>query len=188
MGTADWAGSLERYRAYLRLLAGLHTDRRLRGKIDPSDLVQQALLQAYQALSTFRGGGEAEFVAWLRQILARVLANVCRDYGRAKRDVVRERSLEAALDESSARLEAWVAADQLSPSQQANRNEQAVRLAEALTTLSAAQREALTLHYFEGLTVAQVAAELGRSPTAVVGLVHRGLQQLRNRLRELGEV
>src|SRR5262245_66695842 len=110
------AAALERYRGYLRVLARLHLDPRLRGKLDPSDVVQQTMLQAYQGLDQFRGRSEAELAAWLRQILARHLANLARDFGRAKRDVGLERSLEAALDASSVRLAHWLAADPPSPS------------------------------------------------------------------------
>src|SRR2546421_12543582 len=102
MSREDWAPSLGRLRAYLRLLAGLHLDPRLQAKLDPSDLVQQTLLQAYQARGQFRGQSEGELLAWLRQILARALANAARDLGRAKRDVARERPLGAAVEESSA--------------------------------------------------------------------------------------
>jgi RNA polymerase sigma-70 factor (ECF subfamily) len=98
--------------------------------------------------------------------------------------VAREQSLEAALDASSARLEAWLVAGQSSPSQQAVRNEQAVRLAEALDHLPEAQREAVVLHYFQGCPVADVGRQLNRSPAAVAGLLHRGLKQLREVLRE----
>jgi RNA polymerase sigma-70 factor (ECF subfamily) len=176
--------ALERFRAYLQLLAGLHLDPRLRSKLDPSDVVQQTLLQAHQALAGFRGG-EDDLAPWLRRILARNLAHAVRDLGRAKRDVGRERSLAAALEASSVRLGAWLAAVQSSPSQQAVRNERLLRLAEALAYLPEAQREAVVLHYWQGRSLAEVGEELGRTPAAVAGLLHRGLKQLRGRLQEL---
>jgi RNA polymerase sigma-70 factor (ECF subfamily) len=177
---------LERFRAYLRLLARLHLDPRLQGKLDPSDVVQQTLLQAHQALEQFRGTRDAERAAWLRQILARNLAMAVRDFARAKRDLARERSLEAALAESSSRLGAWLAAEQSSPSEKAERNEQALRLAEALEQLPEAQREALVLQHWQGWSLAQIGEHLGRSPEAVAGLLKRGLKQLRCLLQEGG--
>lgn len=181
----DEAGRLlEPFRAYLRLLARLHLAPQLRGKLDPSDIVQQTLLQAYQALDQFRGHSEAEWAAWLRQILARKLAQALRDFGRAKRDLAREQSLQAAVDASSARLEAWLTADQSSPSQQAMQGEQSLRLAAALEQLPEAQREALILQHWQGLSLAEIGAHLGRSPTAIAGLIKRGLKQLRHLMRE----
>src|SRR3954470_15432622 len=118
---------LESYRSYLRLLAGLRLDGRLGGKLDPSDLVQQTLLKAHQAAGQLRGLGDAERAAWLRQILANTIADEVRRFSRARRDAGMERSLVASLDESSVRLEAWLAEDRTSPSQQAMRNEQLVR-------------------------------------------------------------
>jgi len=180
----DEAGlSLERYRGYLRLLAGLQMDERLRGKMDPSDLVQQTMLKAHQALGQFRGQSGAEQAAWLRQILANTLANAVRDFGRAKRDVALERSLQAAVEDSSARLEAWLAADQSSPSQQAERNEQLLKLAEALAELPDDQREALLLRHCHGWQVAEIGKHLGRTRPAVASLLRRGLKQLREHLR-----
>jgi RNA polymerase sigma-70 factor (ECF subfamily) len=176
--------SLDRFRAYLRLLARMHLDPRLRGKLDASDVVQQTLLQACQGLTGFRGTTEAELAAWLRQILARNLAHAVRDLGRDKRDVSRERSLEQALGQSSHRLGMWLAADQSSPSESAQRKEQAVRLAEALETLPEAQREALVLHYWQDWTLPEIGRHLGRTPASVAGLVQRGLKQLRVLLRE----
>jgi RNA polymerase sigma-70 factor (ECF subfamily) len=178
------AETLERYRAYLRLLARLHVSPLLRGKLDPSDLVQQTLLQAHQALPQFRGHSDGERAAWLRQILARNLAVAIRDFGRAKRDVARERSLEAALTESSCRLEAMLAANQSSPSQKADRSEQALRLAEALEQLPEAQREALVLQHWQGWSLAEIGAHMNRSSDAVAGLIKRGLKQLRLLLNE----
>src|SRR6186713_584321 len=106
--------SLDRYRGYLAALARLQVAARpwLAAKLDASDLVQQTLLKAHAARAEFRGLTVAEFVSWLRQILNRTLANELRAFGQAKRHVGAERSLEADLDASSCRLDAWLAVDQ----------------------------------------------------------------------------
>src|SRR5262249_5798425 len=174
------ARTLERFRAYLHLLARLQLDPRLRGKLDPSDVVQQTLLEAYEKRDQFRGGSDGEWLAWLRQALAHNLADALRAFGQAKRDVARERSLEEAVAASSCRP----AADQSSASQQAERHERAVRLAEALAALPPDNREALVLHYCEDWPLADIAGQLGRTPAAVAGLLKRGLKQLREHLRE----
>src|SRR5262249_62212814 len=102
----------------------------------------------------------------------------------AGRDVVREQPLEAALERSSARLEAWLAADQSSPSQRAVRQEQLVLLAEALARLPKDQRTAVELHHLRGYAVAEVARQMGRSDGAAGALLVRGLKRLRVLLRE----
>jgi RNA polymerase sigma-70 factor (ECF subfamily) len=176
--------SLEQYREYLGMLARVQLDPRLREKLDPSDVVQQTLLDAHRKQDQFRGQTEAEKAAWLRQILARNLVDALRAFGRAKRDVARERSLEAALEQSSRRLEAWLAAEQSSPSQGLQRHEQAVQLADALAKLPEAQREALVLQNWHGWSLAEIGQHMGRSPAAVAGLLKRGLKQLRGLLQQ----
>src|SRR5260370_14957700 len=126
---------LERCGEYLRLLARLQLDPRLHGKLDPSDVVQQTLLSAHEKRHQFQGRTEAEFLGWLRQILANHLAGAVRRFGAGLRDVKRERSLEGGLEESAARLDLWLAADHSSPSQRAMRHEMHLRLAHALGQL-----------------------------------------------------
>jgi RNA polymerase sigma-70 factor (ECF subfamily) len=186
-GVGDSPVPIERFRDYLRLLAGLELDRRLRGKVDPSDLVQQALLRAHQARDQFRGRTQAEQAGWLRQILARTLADAVRDFTREKRDVAKERSLEASLGLSSARLVGWLAAAGAAPSEQAAREEEAVRVAVALAGLPGPQRDALLLRYFHGMPLPEIARELGRTRAGVASLLRRGLAQLRERLGRGGE-
>lgn len=179
----DLAPLLEQHRGYLMLLARLNLDARLRAKVDPCDVVQQTLLEAHRSASGFRGTGP-QLTAWLRSILACQLARTVRDLRRDKRDAARERSLQAALDESSARLDAFLAADQSSPSQQAQRNERAVRIAAALENLPSDQREALVQHYYEDRPVKEVAEVMTRSAASVAGLLQRGLKALRQQLAE----
>jgi RNA polymerase sigma-70 factor (ECF subfamily) len=110
------------------------------------------------------------------------MSRAVRDLGRARRDFARERSLDEALDNSSARLEAWLAAEQSSPSAHVEHSEQTVRLTAAVEALPDAQREAVVLHYLHGWTLRQVAEALGRSEAAVAGLLQRGLKDLRKHL------
>jgi RNA polymerase sigma-70 factor (ECF subfamily) len=178
---------LERFRSYLLLLARLKLDRKLRGKLDASDVVQQTMLEAHMALESFRGDDLAAQAAWLRQILARNLANAVRDLTRAKRDVRKERSLQADLDASASRLDGWLAAEQSSPSQKMERHERALQLAEALAQLPEAQRDAVVLRHFQGLPLAEIAEQLDCTTTAVTGLLQRGLKNLRKSLAEGSE-
>jgi RNA polymerase sigma-70 factor, ECF subfamily len=180
----DAAAFLERFRAYLHLLARVQISGRLRGELDPSDVVQQTMLRAVQALNQFRGQTDAERAAWLRRILATTLANAVRDRGRAKRDPSRTRSLEVAIDESSARLESLLAANDSSPSTKAVRNERLIALSESLEELPEAMREALVLRHCHGWDLPRIADQLGRSRAAVASLLRRGLERLRDRMAE----
>jgi RNA polymerase sigma-70 factor (ECF subfamily) len=176
--------NLEDYREYLRLLAQLQLDRRLQGKVDLSGVVQQTMLEAHQAFSKGEFGDGERLAAWLRRILANNLADEIRKLRAARRDLRRERSLEAAIDQSSLRLEAWLAADGPSPSAHVQRQEQALRLSAALARLPDAQREALIMRHLRGLSLAEIAERLGRSHAAVAGLLKRGLAQLRKDLQD----
>ena len=168
---------LEQYRNYLRLLARVELGRRLQGKVDASDVVQDAFLDAHRYFPNFRGTVEAQFVGWLREILAGTLANLVRRYvGTQARDVRLEREIAAGLDRSSVLL------DGSSPSEQAARHEQAVALADALGGLPPDYREAIMLRHLEGLTFPEVAARMGKSLDSVQKLWLRALAKLKQRL------
>jgi RNA polymerase sigma-70 factor (ECF subfamily) len=169
-------------RDYLRMLARVGLDPRLRAKVGESDVVQQTLLEAHRDWDQFRGRTAAERFAWLRQILARNLANLVREYTRAKRDVDREWRPDAAVEASSARLAGWLASGQTTPGTAAGREEEAVRVAVALAALPDAQREAVLLRHWHGWSLGQIADHLGTTRAAVTGLLYRGLKTLRGRL------
>ena len=176
----DRGADLEAFRPYLSLLARLQLDPRLRGLLDPSDLVQQTLLRAHRNWDQCRGTTNEQRAAWLRAILAHELADAVRKVDRRKED--RRISLEKALGESSARLEAWLQSNSTSPSGRVERREQLLRLAEAMSRLPEDQRTALELHHLQGLTVQEVSRQMGRSIAAVAGLLRRGLGTLRRLL------
>lgn len=173
---------LERFRAYLRLLARTQLEPTLQGKVDLSGIVQQTLLEAHQAWEQLRHWSEAQQAAWLRTALVRNLTDEVRKLRTAARDVARERSLEAALEESSARLEAVLASEEDSPSERAIRNERLLHLAAALEQLPDDQRRAVEWHHLQGKPLAEVAKRLRRSKGAVAALLHRALQKLRTLL------
>ncbi|HTN01272.1 MAG TPA: sigma-70 family RNA polymerase sigma factor [Planctomycetaceae bacterium] len=160
------ARPLEDYREYLSLLARLQLGARLRSKLDASDVVQQAILQAHTARDQFRGATEAEWLGWLRAILANALASSARRFTAEARDLGRERSLEVALDQSASRLACLLSADQTSPSAGAVRAEEILGLAQAMAALPEDQRSVVELHHLKGLPVAEVAEILGKSRPA----------------------
>jgi len=174
--------TLDQFRSYLYLLARAHLGPRVQNNIDASDLVQQTLLDAHAKKDQFRGDTDAERAAWLRKILTCNLADAMRYQHRAKRDVSRQRSLEAEIDGSFCRAESWLAASQSSPSQHVTKKEELLRLANALTELPDGQRDAVILRHLQGMSLAEVASQLDRSEAAAAGLVYRGLNKLHDLL------
>jgi RNA polymerase sigma-70 factor (ECF subfamily) len=152
-----------------------------RRRFDSSDLVQDALLKAHQNRDRFRGTTDAEWMGWLHEILKNVVADRIREAKAGKRDLRLEQSLQAAMDESSARIEEFLRDDGSSPSQKAERGELLLRLASAIEQLPADQREVIVRRDLRGESVDQIAKQLGRTEKAVAGLLFRG----RRRLREL---
>jgi RNA polymerase sigma-70 factor, ECF subfamily len=189
---AKWGDSqslgclLEEYRAYLRMLARMQVGLRLQSKLDADDLVQETCLRAHRTIGQFRGTTEEEFLAWLRAILAHVLADQIRRYhGTESRDPRLERALESELDRSSEGFVRSFAAPTSSPSQRLVRHERAAHLARALERLSPAAREVVALRHFEDLSFPEIARRMDRTLDGVKNLWIRALIRLR---REVGSL
>ena len=171
--------SLEDYREYLRLLAGLQLHPRLRGQLDPSDIVQQTLLKAHEKHEQFRGSTDHELRGWLRSILARNLVDAARVHRRRRGDAIR--SLEAALDESSARLEAMLALGTVEPQPESDEG-RAARRARGLVA-AAARRPADRGR--AQVSAWAVGGRGGRADGPCAGVGHRPLVPRHTSLREL---
>ena len=172
----------ERYRHYLRLLAEAQVGRHLRAKCDPSDLVQQTLLEAHRDFPAFQGQHETELLGWLRRILAHNLFNEARRFATRGRDATRELSLEgfqAGIDQSSQILGRGLADGGPTPSEVACEREAAVHVADVLTRLPENYQQVLLLRLFEGLPAEEVAQRMGTSAGAVRMLQMRALEALR---------
>ncbi|MFO0807164.1 MAG: sigma-70 family RNA polymerase sigma factor [Gemmataceae bacterium] len=156
-----------RCRDYLGLAARSRVESWLRAKVDASDLVQQTMLDAHCGFAAFRGGTEAEWLAWLRMILDRNATDFVRHYRTAGRAAGREAVMES---------DPVAAGD--SPSSAAIRQEGELQLAEALSRLSEDHRTVIELRNLQRLPFDQVAARLGRSRPAVQMLWMRAMQRL----------
>ncbi len=177
----------ERYRPLLYLQVRLlQLDPQFRRRFDSSDLVQEALLKAHQHAGQFRGTTEAERVGWLQGILRNVVTDKVREATADKRDLRLEQSLQAAVAQSSHRIEQFLAAQAPSPGEQAERRELLLRLAAAIDRLPADQREVVVRRDLGGEPVADIARQIDRTEKAVAGLLLRGRRKLRELLADLG--
>jgi RNA polymerase sigma factor (sigma-70 family) len=113
---------------------------------------------------------------------ARTLADVVKHYDRDRRAVDLERSLEADLDRSASGLAGWLAADQTSPSQAAQRNEELLRVADTVAALPEPQRGVVVLKHLRGWTLQRIADHVGRTITTVASPLRRGHEDLRHQL------
>jgi RNA polymerase sigma-70 factor (ECF subfamily) len=173
----------DRYRGYLWTLAYAGLGSGFRNQLDPSDIVQSTLARAVESLHQLTSTDERTMLAWLRQILAAVLVDEYRRLHRGRRDIAREQQeIAAGIDSSAAGLEAWLIADQTSPSHAAARNEQLLRLADAMLELPQDQREAVVLKYLQGQDLLQIAVTTGKTVGSIAGLLRRALSRLRQLL------
>ncbi|TWU58776.1 RNA polymerase sigma factor [Rubripirellula tenax] len=173
---------LEQYRGYLLMLAHRYLSERLRRRVDPADIVQLTFLEAKRDLPSFRGETPAEFAGWLRGMLKNNVATaVTRHITTKKRSVRREVNMApaSANQDSGAAWLGQLPGSTTSPSGVAIRGEAVLALVEALHQLPETQAEAIRLRYMEGLPLSDIVERMGKSDTAVAGLLKRGLQKLR---------
>ena len=168
-------GEFEGYRDYLMVLARAQVEADLRGRIDPSDLVQETLCDALRDLPRHRGGSRAEMMGWLRSLLRCNLI----DRFRRLRLENRVASLDALLDQTSAGMNSLVQASQSAPDARALREEDALTLAGLLEQLPDAQAEAIVLKHCRGWSVEEIGRHMDKTPDAVGGYLRHGMRRLR---------
>jgi RNA polymerase sigma-70 factor, ECF subfamily len=180
-GDPDVLGRLlEAYRAYLRNLAMGQMGAALKSRLDPSDLVQETLLEAHRDFRHFAGGSGPELQVWLRRILVRNLADQAKHFAAQSRDVSRQQSLEALLEETGRPLPG----NDSTPSTKAVRNERGLLLAEALLRLPADYRQVIVLRNMQHLGFEEVASRMGRTAGAVRMLWARALEKLSQEMED----
>ncbi|REK15731.1 MAG: RNA polymerase factor sigma-70 [Planctomycetota bacterium] len=175
---------LELYRNYLTVLATTQFDRRLRQRVSPSDLVQDALLAAHRDFRQFNGDSERQFLAWLRQILIHCLHHAIDMHVKAKRRDVRcEVSIDqaaTALDRSAMNLAEMLPDRAPSPSAPLRARERAVTVANRLAGLRPAYREVIIMRNLQGLSFDEIAQRMDRNSGAVRMLWLRAVEKLKH--------
>ena len=181
---------LKLYCQHLQILAQTQLDVRLRARVSPSDVVQETLFEAHRGFAQFRGQTEAEFLAWLRRILANNLARAFERHVLAeKRDVHREVSIDeigASLERSAARFQDIFAAQGASPSSQADQQERLLAVSAAMAKLPDDYQQVIVLRHLEGLSFTIIADRLERSAGACRMLWLRAIEQMRSALAQDG--
>lgn len=188
-GDTDAAAELfERCRDRLRRMVRLRLDRRLQGRLDPSDVLQEVFLDVQRKAPDFAGKPDLPAYLWLRLVTAERLLILHRHHlGAQMRDAGQEVSLHrgglpAATSHSLASL---LLGRLTSPSAAAVRAERQLRLQEALNSMDPTDREVLALRHFEELSNAEVAAVLGLTKTAASNRYVRALKRLKEALSAL---
>jgi len=171
---------LDRHRARLRRMVAVRMDRRLSPRLDPSDVVQDALAEASRRLSDYLLKRPLPFYPWLRQIAWERLVHLHDRHLRAqKRAVGREEHVEMALSEQSAmQLADRLLATGTSPSRRLLQAELRARVRTALDRLPPHDREILVMWHLEQLSVSEIAALLGLTLAGVKSRHRRALERL----------
>lgn len=151
----------------------------LRGKLDPADLVQQTLMEAHASRDRLADLSEHAKLSFLRRMLSNNLIDNIRRFGRSKTEISPEDD-----GASSVRLADWLAADQSSPSERADRNERFERLAIALAKLPDAQRIAIEMRFLQKMKLAEIGKLMNRTENSISQMLHRAVTALRFELTD----
>lgn len=178
-----WGALVLQHRTRLKCMISMRMDRRLQGRIDPSDVIQEACLVASKHIGEYATQGNMPFYLWLRWIAGqRLMDQQRRHLGSKAREVNREIALyHGPFPESTCAGMAVQILDRLdSPSEDAIRLEQSAKLQEALDQLEPIDREILALRHFEQLTNGEAAHLLGLDKSAASKRYARALIRLRD--------
>lgn len=178
---AGWPDLVRRHHGRLRRMVALRLDARLHGRVDPSDVLQDAYLHAARALPDYLKNPDVPFFVWLRRLAGHRLGRTHREHlGARMRDAGREVSIDrgppaASSEAMAARLLGRAAR----PSEEAVRAELVRRVQDALNDMDPTDREVLALRHFEQLTRAEAALVLGTTEAAVAKRYLRALAKLK---------
>jgi RNA polymerase sigma-70 factor (ECF subfamily) len=177
--------ALEEYRVYLETLTYIQIDPRLRSEFSMSDIIAKTLVEAWHGLSRIEALDADSRKRWLRKMLVHNLIEMIKHFQAQKRDFRLKQSLDAALEESSCRLQNLLIAEDTPPGEHLAEEETRLRVLEALSTLDARQREALILQKYHHWKLEQIAEHMGCTIGVVAGLHARGLKELRKLLPDM---
>ena len=184
---AAMAELFDRYRKRLRQMVRLRLDRRLQGRVDSSDVLQDAYLDARQKLPTYSVKGDLPFFLWLRLVVGQKLTDLHRHHlGTQMRDATRDVSIYRGPmpEATSFALAAQLMGKVTTPSDAAIRAESKLQIQDALNAMDAIDREVLTLRHFEMLSNSETAQVLELSHAAASNRYVRALKRMKQILEE----
>ncbi len=187
--SGSWQELMGQSRQRLHRMVAFRLDQRLQGRVDPSDVLQDAYLEAWQDLGTYMRAPAMPFFLWLRGITGNKLRELHRHHlGTQMRDPRREVSIyDGALSETTtAALAAHLLGNLTGASEAAVRAEIRLRLQDALNAMDALDREVLALRHFEQLSPTETARVLGIKEKAAGMRYVRALRRLRDILNSVG--
>lgn len=174
---------LAELRPKLRMWAEHSLNSRIAARVDASDITQATLLDLHEKIGQFAGSTEGELIDWLRRVLENNILDAVRQATAKKRHIGREQRIDVAPEDGDA-LASNLAGDYSTPSMKAIRNENDIRLQEALNQLLPDQQLVVRLVHFQGKSLEAAAQELNRTTAAAAKLLQRGIKNLRSALSE----